>query len=347
LKLLLFVPIYNAAKNKQFTQRKHYYPNKKEEVLVITVERLNRTYGSLRAVNDVSFSISAGEVIGLLGPNGAGKTTIMKMMCGYLEPSSGRISINGTDVAEDTKSAQAQIGYLPENLPVYPEMTVVAYLEYAAGLRGIEESTLSAEICRVLDATDIRNRALDKIGSLSRGLKQRVGVAQALLGSPKVLVLDEPTNGLDPTQTLQMRELIRKLSETSTVIISTHILTEVEAVCDRVLMVRSGKLVLDSRIEDLTISGSLNIETSLNASALLPLVQNLAGVAGVQFNTLENATQCRIKMAEKGIAQTLAATLVRKILDAGGDIYQITREQRDLETLFREVNSGEGAAHAA
>lgn len=314
---------------------------------MITVERLNRTYGSLHAVRDVSFTIAQGEVIGLLGPNGAGKTTIMKMMCGYLEPSSGRVLISGTDVALDTKAAQSHIGYLPENLPVYPEMTVVAYLEYAAGLRGIAPGQQAAEIRRVLDATDIRSRAMDKIGALSRGLKQRVGVAQALLGSPRVLVLDEPTNGLDPTQTLQMRDLVRKLAETSTVIISTHILSEVEAVCDRVLMVRSGSLVLDSRLDELTQAGVLSVRTSLDSAALQSLLQPLAGIRGFQFLAQQGATECRIKLAEQGSANIVAAAVARAVIQNGGELYQLHREQRDLETLFRELNSGEGIAHAA
>lgn len=314
---------------------------------MISVERLNRTYGSLHAVRDVSFTISPGEVIGLLGPNGAGKTTIMKMMCGYLEPSSGRVTINGVDVAQDTKLAQSFIGYLPENLPVYPEMTVVAYLEYAASLRGIAEGDQAAEIRRILDATDLRGRAMDKIGALSRGLKQRVGVAQALLGNPKVLVLDEPTNGLDPTQTLQMRELVRKLAQTSTVIISTHILSEVEAVCDRVLMVRSGALVLDSRLDELTQAGTINLRTSLNAAALQPLLQSIGGIKGFQFQPQQGVTECRIKLGDQASANNICAALAKKIIEANGELYQLHREQRDLETLFRELNSGEGVAHAA
>lgn len=314
---------------------------------MITVERLNRTYGSLHAVRDVSFTISQGEVIGLLGPNGAGKTTIMKMMCGYLEPSSGSVTINGIDVSQDTKLAQSFIGYLPENLPVYPEMSVISYLEYAAGLRGVPEEHQAAEIRRVLGATDLRSRALDKIGSLSRGLKQRVGVAQALLGNPKVLVLDEPTNGLDPTQTLQMRELIRKLSETSTVIVSTHILSEVEAVCDRVLMVRSGKLVLNSRLDELTEAGVLNVRTSLGVSALQTILQSLVGAKGFQFSPQGAVIECRVKLAEQSTANQVSAELARKIVEAGGELYQLHREQRDLETLFRELNSGEGIANAA
>lgn len=314
---------------------------------MITVERLNRTYGNLHAVRDVSFTISPGEVIGLLGPNGAGKTTIMKMMCGYLEPSSGTVTINDIDVAQNTKLAQSRIGYLPENLPVYPEMTVVSYLEYAAGLRGVPAEHQAAEIRRVLDATDLRSRALDKIAALSRGLKQRVGVAQALLGNPKVLVLDEPTNGLDPTQTLQMRELIRTLSATTTVIVSTHILSEVEAVCDRVLMVRSGKLVLDSRLDELTEAGVLNVRTSLAVATLQTILQGLEGAKGFQCQPQGDTTECRVKLAEQSTANRVSAELARKIIEAGGELYQLHREQRDLETLFRELNSAEGMANAA
>ncbi len=314
---------------------------------MIAVEHLNRTYGSLHAVRDVSFNIGQGEVIGLLGPNGAGKTTIMKMMCGFLEPSSGKVTINGADIAQNTKLAQSFIGYLPENLPVYPEMTVMAYLEYAAGLRGIPGQSQGAEIRRVIDATDLRDKALARIGDLSRGLKQRVGVAQALLGSPRVLVLDEPTNGLDPTQALQMRQLIRKLSETATVILSTHILSEVEAVCDRVLMVRSGQLVLDSRLDDIQQSGGIQLETNLAPSQLKTLMTAVAGVASFDVVEADSGHTCRIELAPAADARAVASAVARAVFEAGGELYQLHREQRDLESLFRELNRGEGLAHAA
>lgn len=314
---------------------------------MIAVEHLNRTYGSLHAVRDVSFSIGQGEVIGLLGPNGAGKTTIMKMMCGFLEPSSGKVTINGADISQDTKLAQSFIGYLPENLPVYPEMTVMAYLEYAAGLRGIPEQRQGAEIRRVIDATDLRSKALARIGDLSRGLKQRVGVAQALLGSPRVLVLDEPTNGLDPTQALQMRQLIRKLADSATVILSTHILSEVEAVCDRVLMVRSGQLVLDSRLDEIQQSGGIQIESNLPLPQLQTLLAAVAGVASLDVIEDENERSCRIELAPAADARAVASALARAVFEAGGELYQLHREQRDLESLFRELNRVEGLADAA
>ena len=312
---------------------------------MITVESLNRTYGSLHAVKNVSFKIAQGEVIGLLGPNGAGKTTIMKMMCGFLEPSSGKVTIDNASITEQTKQAQAYIGYLPENLPVYPEMSVVGYLEYAAGLRGIDKAKRGAEVKRVITATDLNAKAMDKISSLSRGLKQRVGVAQALLGSPKVLVLDEPTNGLDPTQTQQMRKLIRRLAESATVILSTHILSEVEAVCDRVLMVKSGELVLDERLDQLQKGNALELHTSLSESALKEALKTIDGIE-VTSKREDNVTHARITTPNAD-TNGLAANIARAVIVAGGDLYRLGAEQRDLESLFREVNSVEGVANAA
>lgn len=313
---------------------------------MITVERLNRTYGSLHAVKDVSFAISQGEVIGLLGPNGAGKTTIMKMMCGFLEPSSGSITINGSDVAEQTKAAQANIGYLPENLPVYPEMTVVGYLEYAASLRGIDPANHAAEIRRVIGATELHEKTFAKIGDLSRGLKQRVGVAQALLGKPKVLILDEPTNGLDPTQTQHMRDLILELAKHSTVILSTHILSEVEAVCDRVLMVRSGELVLDSRLADIQKSDSITLLCSLAVERLQALCADIVGVGSCDAHSVEGVTKAEIGLVTDQDGQAICAALAKAVLAADGELYQLHREQLDLEGLFRDLTRG-GVAHAA
>jgi ABC-2 type transport system ATP-binding protein len=314
---------------------------------MITVERLHRTYGSLQAVNNVSFAIASGEVIGLLGPNGAGKTTIMKMLCGFLEPSSGKIHIHQTDVAEHTKQAQSLVGYLPENLPVYPDMTVMGYLEYAAGLRGIPVEQQAKEIVRVIAETELQSKATSQIAHLSRGLKQRVGVAQALLGSPKVLILDEPTNGLDPTQTQHMRDLIRKLAKSATVILSTHILSEVEAVCDRVLIMRSGELVLDSRLDSLQKSAAIHVQTSLPESQLAELLNKISGVTKVAVSTREQITHARIDCQHSEHAQRIAADIAKAIIQAGAELYQLEPEHRDLETLFRELNNEAGVRHAA
>lgn len=312
---------------------------------MISISNLSRSYGNVRAVNNVSFQIDSGEVIGLLGPNGAGKTTIMKTLCGFLEPSAGRIEINGIDVAVNPKAAQSAIGYLPENLPIYPEMTVVNYLAYAAGLRGVTDRAMHSEIKRVIEATDLTDRAMDRVGALSRGLKQRVGVAQALLGSPKVLVLDEPTNGLDPNQAAQMRNLIRRLASTATVILSTHILSEVEAVCDRVLMVKGGQLVLDERLETLQRGSAVVLETSLDEQALAAVLTDL-GTANPEISRADGVTRARIAADAKDIRETLAA-LARAVLAAEGDLYQLGFEHRNLESLFRDANHTEGTEHAA
>lgn len=242
---------------------------------MINVENLARSYGSLKAVDDVSFTISDGEIVGLLGHNGAGKTTIMKMLSGYLEPSAGRIRIGGQDLADSAREVQSRLGYLPENLPVYPDMAVADYLHYAATLKGLQGSDLRNSVRRVIRDTELGGKLLERIGTLSRGYKQRVGVAQAMLGTPSVLILDEPTNGLDPNQTQHMRDLIQALAQTATVILSTHIMQEVDAICSRVLILRNGQLGLDAQLSELRRSGYLRLKTDLSAARVQELLPQL------------------------------------------------------------------------
>ncbi|MCH8301561.1 MAG: ABC transporter ATP-binding protein, partial [Proteobacteria bacterium] len=191
---------------------------------MIRVEALTRTYGSLTAVDQVSFEIGTGEIVGLLGHNGAGKTTIMKMLTGYLEPTGGSIEIDGLDINTEREAVQQRIGYLPENDPLYYEMTVIDYLDYAATLHGVPDDQRNDRIREAIVRTELSSRATDVIGTLSRGFCQRVGVAQTILHNPRVLILDEPTNGLDPTQVQHMRDLVRFLAKHATIILSTHIL---------------------------------------------------------------------------------------------------------------------------
>ena len=244
---------------------------------MIDAEGLTRRYGETLAVDSVSFSIGGGEIVGLLGHNGAGKTTIMKMLTGYLEPSAGRALVDGVDVAADPEAVQARLGYLPENCPVYPEMAVVDYLDYVAGLRGVAER--QSALRQVLASTDLADRALDTIGTLSRGYQQRVGVAQAIVHAPQVLILDEPTSGLDPSQTEQMRQLIRRLAEQATVILSTHIMQEVDAVCDRVMILRAGELAVDERLSALKESTRVTLATDASQEAVAAAVGDFATVA--------------------------------------------------------------------
>ena len=296
---------------------------------MIEVRHVTRRYGDFAAVDDVSFSIAPGEVVGLLGHNGAGKTTIMKMLTGYLEPSSGTILVDGIDVAEDPIAAQLSMGYLPENLPLYPELTVVDYLSHAAQLRRLEPADC---VPRAIRATQLREKALDRIDTLSRGYKQRLGVAQAILHEPRFLILDEPSNGLDPNQIREMRALIRSVAEHATVILSTHIMQEVNAVCDRALILRGGRLVVDEKLADLQSATAAKLSTAPDVR-VDQLLQDAAGAE-------------RISQVQPGVwtvplhgdQHAGIAELTRRLVAAGVPIYEIAPAVRDLESVFAEAN---------
>lgn len=314
---------------------------------MIKIEHLKRVYGNFVAVDDVSFSIGNGEIVGLLGHNGAGKTTIMKMISGYLEPNQGLIEINGVNISEARAAVQQQLGYLPESLPVYPEMTVADYLDYAASLKGLEAENARDEIRRVIRATEIDSKLLAPIATLSRGFKQRVGVAQAILGRPKLLILDEPTNGLDPTQTQHMRELIRQIASDATVILSTHIMQEVDAICDRVLIMRSGRLVVDARLEELRHSKNLLLHCDIADRTVL---DDLSDIDKIQALPSDRDHLYHLTLKPDIDSAVVAASVARRIIERGGSVYELKREQRDLEAVFREVNEQpliEEVSHAA
>lgn len=307
---------------------------------MLTVSKLKRAYGDFVAADAVDFSIAKGEIVGLLGHNGAGKTTVMKMLSGYLEPSTGQIFFEGKLLADHLKTLQQKIGYLPESLPVYPELSVGEYLDYAAELKGLRGLEKQQEVKRVVNATDIAAKLLAPIATLSRGYKQRVGVAQALLGKPRLLILDEPTNGLDPQQTLQMRELIRAIAKDATVILSTHIMQEVDALCDRVLMMRAGRLVLDEKLADLRMSRSLLLKSSLAADALQKTLSVVTGVKAIDvLANKPDETHARVHLGEAGDVKAISASIAKALIASGAELYQLQPETRDLESLFREVNS--------
>lgn len=312
---------------------------------MLRVSQLSRSYGDFLAVDKVSFEIQQGEIVGLLGHNGAGKTTIMKMLSGFLEPDQGEIYISNTDMLAEPKLAQSDLGYLPESLPVYPEMTVADYLDYAADLKGINNK--AAEIKRAIKATDIGVKLLSPISTLSRGYKQRVGVAQAILGQPKVVILDEPTNGLDPTQTEHMRVLIKEIAQQATVILSTHIMQEVDALCDRVLIVNAGALAVDARLDELRSSNQLLLGCSMLLKAVkgclgaIPSITNIAAIEGEK-------NLFRVELDESSDLPVVSATIAKAVVDAGEYLYQIAPVQYDLETLFRGSSATQGGVkHAA
>ncbi len=308
---------------------------------MLSVSGLSRSYGDFKAVDDVSFNIGAGEIVGLLGHNGAGKTTIMKMISGYLEPDAGKVEVDGIDLATQPKAVQRLLGYLPENLPVYPEMSVADYLDYAASLKGLEGELKAAEIRRVTTATELTPKFLSPIAHLSRGYKQRVGVAQALLGKPRLLILDEPTNGLDPTQTDHMRQLIREVAKQATVILSTHIMQEVEALCDRVLIIKTGRLVVDARLAELQQTRALWLATDLSEDKLRSALGALSQEAGLEpQGALEGWQQYQLTLRSEKDSRVLAADIAAAIVQAGGRVGELRPVVRNLETLFRDVTAG-------
>ena len=306
---------------------------------MIHVDGLSRQYGDFIAVDDVSFEINQGEIVGLLGHNGAGKTTIMKMLTGFLEPDQGSISINNLDVVERSQAVKALIGYLPENLPLYPEMLVTDYLDFAAGLRGLEGVQKTQAIKQAIDDTDLSAKAMQPISTLSRGYRQRVGVAQAILHKPKLLILDEPTNGLDPTQTLHMRRLIQRYAEHSTVILSTHIMQEVDAICDRVLILRNGRLLIDESLAVLGHSHALLLDSDMNGESLEALLSGIADIDHVKQR--KDHGDVFINLNKDVNIRQAAAKITRSVVEAGANVFSVQACKRDLETVFRDVNAGE------
>ena len=215
----------------------------------ISINKLIKTYGPQRAVDDISFEVKTGEILGFLGPNGAGKTTTMKMITQYLEPDAGEIYINGESIRQ--KQRKSNIGYLPEHNPLYTDMSVMDYLAFAASLQGVEKAEIENQVRRMIVTCGLNDEKHKKINELSKGYRQRVGLAQALIHDPEILILDEPTSGLDPNQIVEIRELIKRIGKAKTVILSTHILPEVEATCDRILIINRGKIVADGTADTL------------------------------------------------------------------------------------------------
>lgn len=222
---------------------------------MIEVSHLTKQYGNHLAVDDVSFTVADGQICGLLGPNGAGKSTIMNILTGYLSATSGQVTVAGHPLPEEADAAKACVGYLPEQPPLYPEMTVQEYLTFAAELKGVKKAERKEQVCRAARRTGLEAVLPRLIRSLSKGYKQRVAIAQALLGSPRLIILDEPTVGLDPAQVIEIRKLIRELGRAHTVILSSHILSEVQAVCQQILILSKGHLAAAGSLEELTADG--------------------------------------------------------------------------------------------
>jgi ABC-2 type transport system ATP-binding protein len=310
---------------------------------MISINHLTRCYGSLVAVDDFSVEIGRGEIVGLLGHNGAGKTTVMKILTGFLDASSGSVCVADVDIETDRAAVQAQIGYLPENAPLYPEMLVQEYLAMIAELRGVPRDRVDGAVVEAALAVGVEAHLVRPIGELSKGYRQRVGIAQAILHKPDVLVLDEPTNGLDPVQIQSIRALIRQLSESTTIILSTHILQEIEAVCDRVLIMIEGSLVADEPLSELVASDLVRLSLGTGGASEPEVVDRLGAVAGVRSVTARGAdprdrdlfvwaVQC-----DPGVLPVEG--LIDQAREAGWAIGAAAPESRTLESVFEELQS--------
>ena len=302
---------------------------------MIHVENLSKSYGDVEALREVSFDIEAGEIVGLLGPNGAGKTTLIKTLTGYLQPGGGQVSIDGLDVLTQTRQIQARIGYLPENAPLYPELSVQAYLKMMADLRKIPAAKQRDRISEAVYATGLIDYLTRPIGHLSKGFRQRVGLAQAILHQPKLLILDEPTVGLDPTQIVEIRSLIRRLAQHSTILFSTHILPEVEALCDRVIILMNGELRADARLSELAATTNAILVLQESVSGLENAITGIDGVHEMEATrSLDGYPAFRIIGRTESDICPAIYDLART---QNWPLRELRRDVQTLETVFNDL----------
>jgi ABC-2 type transport system ATP-binding protein len=307
---------------------------------MIHVNRLCKNYGSFRALSDVTFQVNKGEIVGFLGPNGAGKTTTMRILTGYMPPTEGTATIAGFDVFEDSLEVRKRIGYLPESVPLYGEMTVRAYLSYMANLRRVP--AYKHAVLRAMESCQIADRAETLIAKLSKGLRQRVGLAQAVLHDPEVLILDEPTIGLDPKQIIQVRDLIKEIGRDHTVILSTHILPEVSQTCNRVLIINQGQIVAEGTPDELTLqlqgAGRIFVQVGQPTEETSQVLGQIEDVSAVQSL---GGGRYEIRCASNVDRRSQVA---QAIIERGWDLLELRAIGMSLEEIFLELTTNEQPA---
>ncbi|MFO7761505.1 MAG: ABC transporter ATP-binding protein [Desulfobia sp.] len=307
---------------------------------MIKADHLTKTYGSITALDDVNVSVSPGEVIGLLGPNGAGKTTLIKILAGYLHPDVGTVRIKNLDIVQEPARVQEFTGYLPENAPLYSELRVQDCLRLIAELRGIPSGQQDKYISDAVLAAGLEGRLAQRVGTLSKGYRQRLGLAQAILHKPQLLILDEPTIGLDPTQIVEVRRLIRNLARKTTVLISSHILSEIEATCDRAVIIMGGKVKADADLKELALT--TNVLVSLQTKDENTALKNLTALPGVREACITERDNDIISYLVKGEKdRDLRPDIYRDVKKNNYLLYELHKETRNLETVFNEL-AGEG-----
>jgi ABC-2 type transport system ATP-binding protein len=306
---------------------------------MIDATDLTKSYGPIEALRGITFHIAPGEIVGLLGPNGAGKTTAIKILTGYLHPDDGSVTVNGLDVLTHTREVQAQIGYLPESAPLYPELSVQAYLNMISELRQIPEDEQVARISEAVYATGLTEHLVRPIGQLSKGFRQRVGLAQAIVHKPQLLILDEPTIGLDPTQIVEIRRLIRRLAERSTILFSTHILSEVEALCDRVIILISGEIRADARLSELAATADAILVLQERQAGVDGALRGIGGVRDVeQAETPDGYPAYRVLGQGDGAEGVDLCPAIYDLARAESwPLRELRRDVRTLEAVFNEL----------
>ncbi|MDQ3021112.1 MAG: ATP-binding cassette domain-containing protein [Bacteroidota bacterium] len=310
----------------------------------IKVENLTRYYGQQAAVKDISFEINTGEIVGFLGPNGAGKSTTMKMITTYLTPSAGKIYVNELDTEEKSMEVRKKIGYLPEQNPLYLDMNVLDYLEYAAELESVPKSEIPQALKRMVDVCGLGDVQHKDIGELSKGFKQRVGLAQAMIHNPEVLILDEPTSGLDPNQIIEIRNLIKKLGKEKTLVLSTHILQEVEATCDRVLIINKGEIVADGSPDALQnmFKGKVEIGLILKKDSIDKelVLRALSSITNIDKARIAKEDDLAIHFNVTGSKGTdVREDIFRKVVSMDMVILGLHQEETSLEDIFRQLTT--------
>ena len=311
---------------------------------MIAVEHLTKRYGSFTAVDDISFTLEQGHIYGFLGPNGAGKSTTMNMLTGCLAATAGSVTIDGLDIFEQAREAKKLLGYLPEIPPLYPEQTPEEYLRFVAEAKGLPKAQIDAQVAKALAETRLEPMANRLIRHLSKGYRQRVGIAQALLGDPHYIILDEPTVGLDPLQIIEIRDLIHELGQTHTVILSSHILSEVQAICESVLIIAHGKLVAFDTPQNLenrlTSGGRLTLSADCSAEALHRILAAVPAVCDCRLLTAEEG-RCKAQLEITGDAAEACKALFFAFAKAETAILQLTPEKADLENIFIELTDAQ------
>ncbi|MBF2019300.1 MAG: ABC transporter ATP-binding protein [Hydrococcus sp. C42_A2020_068] len=303
----------------------------------IYVEHLSKIYGSTAAIQDVDFSVATGEILGFLGPNGAGKTTTMRILSGYIPATTGTAKIAGYDVHEQSMEVRRRIGYLPENPPLYPDMTVEGFLTFVARIKGVNAGDRASKVNFAIERCQLKEKRKVVIRKLSKGYKQRVGIAQAIVHDPPVIILDEPTVGLDPKQIIEVRNLIKSLAGQHTIILSTHILPEVSMTCDRVAIINRGKVVAtdtpDNLMSQLSESAGYELEVEGDATGAQPLLEILPGVSRIAIDRSENRDRAIVRITCKPNAEP-GREIANLIVSQGLGLYEMRRTRPTLEDVF-------------